>query len=96
MSDTFKIGEVAILQNCEYYPELNGVEVTIMSTLGKRATTNMGVITAHLTDLMHDGVYISAQPYKLRKKRPPQNDTGEIRIRELFNVTPIVKQSETA
>jgi hypothetical protein len=94
MNPTFEIGEIAIVQNqVAEFAWANGTEVIVISELSTHwvfnALTWQDEYVLGYVVLDSDGcqaVYLVAD---LRKKRPPPEYTGETRIRELFNVSPV-------
>jgi hypothetical protein len=87
MSESFKVGEVAILQNIIGNPEYNGMEVTIIEGVGRRLMTNISqtrfyFLYSYVIDMKLLGVNVAVPPHCLRKKKPPFK--GEQIIRDLF------------
>jgi hypothetical protein len=78
VSESFSVGEIAILQKLECFPEYNGYEVKIIGPLEYRSAWNQ---------LRNENVWqmgyrcelpgyprkIVVEPYQLRKRRPPQD-----------------------
>jgi hypothetical protein len=89
VSDTFKVGEIAILQNGSVYIELNETECEIIGGLEMRkgrdpVTFQSTAGEMYLIRAVNNKV-LNVYPRNLRKKRPPQQYSGELRIRELFD-----------
>lgn len=80
---TFKVGEVAIIQNARVHRNLNGVECTILRA-GAIGFSPLGDYVGYEVDIRHPvtGFFLVARPDQLRKKRPPT--TGEESILALF------------
>jgi hypothetical protein len=89
VSATFHIGEIAILQNANHYPEFNGDECEVVSGLTHHFVRKLKRMVYCYGVQLADGRVIGAEPHQLRKRRPPTECTGEARIRELFNVAPV-------
>lgn len=83
----FKVGEIAIVQN-SCFPFLNGTECEVLEIglsffiFGMECNYRIKCI---------DGNEYWAGAIHLRRKRPPQSDTGELRILELFKRPPIAR-----
>lgn len=88
MSDQFKVGEIAIVQNANPgpYAFLNGTECEVM--LVRDEPYLMGGIDHKYVILCVDGDKYNAAQLHLRRKRPPQKFEGEMRIMRLFNQAP--------
>jgi hypothetical protein len=80
--ETFVVGEIAILQNCTNFPELDGAEVTITGPLELHENASGKSWMGYETDLVHKGFLVFPAPHKLRKKRPPKSQ------REIDTVVP--------
>lgn len=83
--ETFKIGEIGILQNLTGWPgRYNGEEAEITGTLDKRfvqyMTGRFGVDDVYL--ISFDGKEVAVKPSNLRKKRPPQIEEEKERVLE--------------
>ncbi|RJF99043.1 hypothetical protein [Noviherbaspirillum saxi] len=87
MSGQFKVGEIAIVQNVEC--ELNGTECEVIEVYEPSFELD-GIEYAYAV-LCIDGKTYSAAQKNLRKKNPPAQFDGELRIMQLFEVTPIRK-----
>jgi hypothetical protein len=76
----FKVGEVAIGQNFEYFPEHNGMECEIIGGLAIRMRMNSHdgtLITDHCYIVVWaNGVRCTVSPGYLRKRNPPATDTS--------------------
>lgn len=100
MSEQFEVGEAAIIVNqVDSYAYLNGVEciVTGEFRLRERADgTTGGRVFRNSYLIEADGQEFNALPIDLRKKRPPQQYSGELRIRELFDAAPVKQPAEIA
>lgn len=81
---TFKVGEVVILQNAEQFPEMNGMEATIVAAgvASNSASTGKPFIGFLLDVRNPHGKWCVAQQHQIRKKRPPT--TGEESIIAMF------------
>lgn len=83
---TFKVGEVAILQNCKRYAHLNGEEVVIEAPLGEHFDDiHKRMVRGYCVELRNveapDKVaLLIAAPHQLRKK-PPKSDDQEWAIK---------------
>lgn len=82
MSKTFKIGDVAIIQNMSHFFERNGMEVTIignlqMRLLQKHATGEIFIEHAYLVE-WPDGERSAQLPFELRPKNPPRREQDEV------------------
>lgn len=90
MSEQFKVGEIAILQNLVGNSAIyNGVEVEILGPLAL-VKLAAGDAMAYRISLPHPNPCADyhAQHIHLRRRKPPTVYTGEIRIRELFDLVP--------
>lgn len=82
MSEQFKVGEIAIIQNSINYPQLDGEEVEILAGLELREALIQGeVVKAEcylvilIGKLGPDGHSIfHSMPHQLRRKRPPRRE----------------------
>jgi hypothetical protein len=86
MSDSFKVGEIAIIQNAAL-THLNEMECEVVCVYSP--PLRWGGIEAHYSIRAANGEEYAAARYHLRKKHPPQQYTGELRIRELFCQSPV-------
>lgn len=82
MSHTFKIGEIAILQNGVKHPEFDGMEVEVVAIPqpfdqhwpGEPWYTGAGFYRVKLPFVRENGSpYLQSLPHQLRKRRPPQD-----------------------
>ena len=73
MTDTFQVGEIAILQNCFRHPQDNGDECEIVALPLPRRWTNLNGkwIRPGNYLISHQGRYWQVRPDQLRKKPPP-------------------------
>ena len=74
MSDQFKVGEIAILQNATYFHEYNDYPCIILSKLTSRKTLDLNTmeieeINAYSVEVGVKGNVVSVQPFQLRKLR---------------------------
>lgn len=71
----FKVGEIAILQNSDYFTEYNGVECEILKGLNVHKIQHMDMMKkSHRLSYfaqMADGMRLNAAPHQLRKKPLP-------------------------
>lgn len=84
--ETFKIGEIGILQNLTGWPgRYNGEEAEITGTLDKRFVQfmNGGYGVADVYIIAFDGKEVAVKPSNLRKKRPPQSEEQKERALEV-------------
>jgi hypothetical protein len=86
VSDTFKVGEIAIIQNAAL-AYLNEMECEVIAVYSP--PLRWGRLEAHYSIRAANGEVYAAARYHLRKKRPPQQHSGELRIRELFDQSPV-------
>jgi hypothetical protein len=95
MTQTFKVGEVAILCHLTRRSYLNDVEVTITSPLEEQSCVASGEIClAYLTDLPNNcNGYFFVEPKYLRKK-PPKQSTDEWAAEQVAKVTKPIVQPE--
>lgn len=82
MSKTFKVGDVAIIQNLLYWPELNGQEVEILRELEERAwrcdkSGYEGFSLCYVV-LWPNGEITAQKPHELRLKKPPRREQDEV------------------
>jgi hypothetical protein len=93
MTAQFKVDEVAVFQNARFLFEKEGADVLVVAPLDMYQfldrPTNLRVRETGYLVLFPDGEEIFARPHQLRKKRPPQQYSGELRIRELFDQSPV-------
>lgn len=97
MSEQFSIGEIAVIQNQVGEASiLNGAECIVRSPWQWHRCYTSGTgedcdVYGYEVDVIgqFDGAVFRLS--ELRKKRPPQSDTGETRIRELFDKPPVVQ-----
>lgn len=92
MTQQFNVGEICIVQHADSpYAHLNGTECVVVDAF------SIFCALQHCDYLIKcvDGEKYLARQYHLRKKRPPQQYSGETRIRELFDQSP-VERSEPA
>lgn len=82
----FKVGEVAIGQHFDTYPELNGADLVVTEPLAVREwhVARSDAWQSGLSYVVRtpDGVEGCVKPHNLRKKRPPT--TGEERVLAMF------------
>jgi hypothetical protein len=76
MNEHFKVGEIAIAQNFEQFPEYNGCECQVINGLEFRGLV-LADMTARENVLRYrvefpDGMRLGPLPHQLRKKIPPQ------------------------
>lgn len=92
----FKVGEVAILQNCEFLPQLNGDDVEIIGGLATYRTWNGVLVFGYLVVLSggrktpNGKSQIIAKPHQLRRRPPKSNDTewANEKVKDLLKVKP--------
>lgn len=92
MSEPLSINDVCIGQHFVIDTDRNGMECVIIGGLQDGiGFDRLGVIRMGPAYLVHwaDGEEGVVAPRNLRKKRPPQEYAGELRIRELFNQPPV-------
>jgi hypothetical protein len=83
--DTFKVGEVVIMQNAEALFEMNGEECTVLAT--DQLVRSRGGDVYKNGYMVHTGARVMyCAPFQLRKKRPPA--TGLESILALFKPMP--------
>ena len=75
MSENFKIGDIAIAQYFDNFPEYNGMECEVINSLEFRGIIE-GDMTTHENVLRYrvrfpDGTVIGPRPHQLRKKPKP-------------------------
>ena len=75
MSDNFKLGDIAIAQYFDNFPEYNGCECEVINLLEFRGIIE-GDMTFHENVLRYrvqfpDGMVIGPRPHQLRKKPKP-------------------------
>lgn len=84
---TFKVGEVAVGQNFEHYPEHNGEDLLVVEGLSHGAMfvgrARRWISGPHYRVQSSSGEEFLVRPHNLRKKRPPT--TGEESILALFS-----------
>lgn len=73
-SETFAIGEIAIMCNSEFFPENDGQECTIVDGLEWRQGQLSGELRLTYRVQRTDGALFLNMPHQLRKKRPPRED----------------------
>lgn len=78
MSGQFKVGEIAIAQNCSN-PRNNGAECEIIDPLMRRHLARAGApgdiwVAQSYRVRLPDGQVFAAMPHQLRKRRPPSTD----------------------
>ncbi|MFC7515069.1 hypothetical protein ACFQUU_08640 [Herbaspirillum sp. GCM10030257] len=93
MNETFEVGEIAIVQHAATGPceHLNGTECEVIEVWGRPFRIN-GITYKYLIRCV-DGDLYNAASYHLRKKRPPQQFEGELRIMRMFNSSPVERTS---
>lgn len=72
---TFKVGEIAILQNLDSFSSLfNGEDVEVIGGLGQRNVSSIsGTISFCVTYIVsYRGFVVAVRPSNLKKKRPPR------------------------
>lgn len=99
MSEQFKAGEIATVKNDpSFTPDhlwvYEGEDVEIIGGVGVHMTDDFKFMYGYVV-LARDGCEYLCHPHELRKKRGPQQYSGELRIMELFRQSP-VKQQEFA
>lgn len=78
----FKVGEIAILQNCIYDPSYNGEECTVLGRftgLGYHLKT--GAIEYMKNEYLVEtvrGDKVAVRHYQLRKKQPPKREIDQV------------------
>lgn len=74
-SESFSVGEIAILRHCENHPEYEGTDCAIVDPLTEKmvheARTGVLEIRMAYGIRAHDGRLFAAQPHHLQKKKPP-------------------------
>lgn len=82
MSKTFKVGDVAIIQNMSHFFERNGMEVEIVGGLKMRIAVQVatGVMVNQMMYLVQwpDGEITGQQHHELRPKQPPRRELDEV------------------
>lgn len=78
MSNFFRVGDVCILQNCEVYHDLNGLEVTVIKPLQmvdiKYPDGSTKELACYTVDIeLPDGSICCPAPYQLRLKDEPRD-----------------------
>lgn len=90
---TFSVGEICIVQHVvSLYVHLNGTECEVVEAF------SIFCALQHCDYIIKcvDGEKYFARQYHLRKKRPLQQYSGELRIRELFDQSPVKQPAEIA
>lgn len=91
MSEQFSVGEIAIVQNAHpIVAHLNGTECEVLEVFSPPLIDEAGNEVNYIV-LAEDGNKYGAGRHHLRKKRPPTEYTGELRIMELFTKPPVVQ-----
>lgn len=77
MGETFKVGEIAVIQHCQNFAEYEGVECEITDGLEPRMCwrgikCDLALVNVYCV-LAADGKEFVLEPYQLRKRRPPQD-----------------------
>lgn len=76
MTDTFKINEVALLQNCNDKTN-NGLEVTITGILKEYTFQYSEINIGHrVSGIEHKGIYVA--PLYMLKKLPPHSTPSSL------------------
>lgn len=84
MSQQFHVGEIAICQNAERLPFLNGEECVIVEA-DVLVTTLSGMAQGYRI-AFQSGFIGCAAPWQLRRRKPPT--TGEESVLAMFKRTP--------
>jgi hypothetical protein len=94
VSESFKVGEIAVLCNATILAEYNGQECQVIGPLTTRAARSLSTGgTVYLFGyrvVVADGKTLAVEPQQLRKRRPPQD------WKAICNLTDAPRELETA
>lgn len=82
MTETFKVGEIAIMVDLRLWPEYNGCECEIIGGLEMREFWSDRDHTRHGYGVRYrgraaDGRTMAIRPENLRKRKPPREELGD-------------------
>lgn len=82
MSEQFKVGEVATIQNAVFDLWLNGQDCTVVRGLHRIQDSRTGEIFIGYSVELPNGKPLGCHPHQLKKRKPPT--TGEDAVMGMF------------